>query len=238
MLKSGNSSGKCGFNIVMPQTSSFCHVDFVHSEVSFDFYDKDPWTPFLRITNSYNRTHTLKFDLGFCRGICKNGLIAGKENITFKFAHSKSSARNPHAEFNLREGEFATLETEFVEGLHNLKRYHVPRRFMWPLACKVFQLTIPAQDATDKQKDFWHQRQNAIFALEENYFDKLGENGYAALNVLTDYATRPTVEISRENRIGPLQTYAGSWMQEFVKEIESRDFDFGKYLGQYCQLAV
>ena len=58
------------FNTIMPDTRSFCHMDLVHGQASYDYYDNDPWTPFLRVTNSYNRTKLLRFasTLGFVEG--------------------------------------------------------------------------------------------------------------------------------------------------------------------------
>jgi hypothetical protein len=227
------------YNIVMPKTRSFCHIDFIHPDASFDFYDEDPWTPFLRVTNSYNRTFALNFDLGFCRGICKNGLIAGKQSIEFKYTHSKSSGRDPKGEFAVRSGEFANLEADFIDSLHNLKRYHVPPEFMWPLLCKVFRVTIPDWETlTPQQEMLWEKKLNAVTALRDDYFAMLGQNGYAALNVMTDYASRPTVEISAEQRINALQTYSGEWVTDFVSQIQHREFDFRDYLGKYAALAA
>lgn len=235
LLKSGEM---ILLNVIMPATRSFCHIDFVHSEARFNYFDKDPWSPFLRITNSYNRTHLLRFDLGFCRGVCKNGLIFGKHNIEFKFTHSKLSARDPEAEFSLKAGDFLEMEAEFRASIVNLRRFHVPRKFVWPLACKVFEIRKPGDKASRQKIAVFNKRKEAIEELASKYFEQLGENGYAALNVLTDYATRPPAEFSAEQRINGLQTASGVWMQDFVTQIESRDFDFVSYLGRYAELAA
>ncbi|MDB2318026.1 DUF945 domain-containing protein [bacterium] len=226
------------FNIIKPETCSFCHIDFVHSDAKSDYFDNDPWTPFLRVTNSYNKTRALKFDLGFCRGICKNGLIFGKQTIEFKFTHTKSAKNDPGARFILKSGEFAKLEQEFIENLRNLKRFHVPRNVMWPLLCKLFDLKIPPADATDRQVDSWHAAEHLAKSKMEHYFDKLGENGYAALNVMTDFSTRPPKVGFGPARINTMQTNCGEWTEDFCLEIRSEDFNFAKYLGDYQRLAV
>ena len=64
-------------NITMPKTRSFCHIDLIHKTADFSPWEKDKWTAFLRISNSYNRTRLLRFELGFCRWICLNGIIFG-----------------------------------------------------------------------------------------------------------------------------------------------------------------
>ena len=224
------------FNVIMPKTRSFCHMDFVHDGAQFDPFKKDPWTPYLRITNSYNRMFALNFDLGFCRGICKNGVIFGKKNIEFKFVHSKR-ANDPEVEFKLRAGELLALETEFTEALLNLKRFHVPRVVMWALACKVFRQSLSV-NASPRQQEIWETKNEAIDNLADEYFSKLGENGYAALNVLTDFASRPVGMISAEQRIDRLQRLSGSWMGEFIEAIESREFNFESYLGEYARLVA
>ena len=55
------------YNIIMPFSRSFCHVDFMARTRGIEPWAGDTWAPFLRVTNSYNRTKMLGFDLGFCR---------------------------------------------------------------------------------------------------------------------------------------------------------------------------
>lgn len=228
---------KC-FNVIMPKTRSFCHIDFLHEPLGFTPLSNkdDQWQPYLRVTNSYNRMYALNFDLGFCRWICRNGMIFGKKNIEFKFSHSKRS-QDPVAVFTLRSGEFAALEVQFQALLVNLQRYHVPRKLMWPLFCKAFQLRIPKQ-SDGQAAELFQERLEAVRALTAKYFDQMGENGYAAVNVLTDYATRPTAEKSMEARINGLQSRCGDWMSDFVGRIEQRNFSFEEYLGDYYVLAT
>ena len=177
----------------------------------------------------------LNFDLGFCRDICKNGIIFGKRNIEFKYKHSKRGT-DPNIEFNLRAGELATLEAQFIEALVNLKRFYVPRNVMWALACKVFRIKLRSNELiVEKTNELIVEKQKRINELKKKYFDKLGENGYAALNVLTVFASRPVGVISQENRIDKLQKYAGEWIEDFVFAIESRDFTFESYLGDHYQ---
>eukprot|EP01047_Picozoa_sp_COSAG01_P001877 COSAG01_NODE_46_length_32080_cov_716.589319_26_plen_329_part_00 len=226
------------FNIIKPDTRSYCHIDFVHEEGKNEIFSDDSWTPFLRITNSYNRTYALNFDLGFCRGICNNGLIFGKNSIEFKFTHTRSAKNDPDAQFNLKSGEFVRLEQEFIESLRKLKRFHVPRKFMWPLLCKLFEMKIPTDDTAASQRASWQAAEEIVDSQMTHYFDQLGENGYAALNVLTDFATRPPKLGFGQARVNTMQTHCGNWTEEFSTEINSEDFSFEKYLGEYLTLAV
>ena len=226
------------YNVIMPQSRSFCHMDFVHQDAEHDYFENDPWTPFLRITNSYNKTKLLQFDLGFCRGICRNGLIFGKENIIFKRSHSRSTEKHLREQFVLRRGTFAKLEKEFRESLKTLRVNPFPRGFVWPLVCKVFDIKIPSDTASAKTRENFDRRRSEVAALTAKYFDALGDNGYAALNVLTEYATRPPVEVSPDVRINALQIASGIWMEDFSRQIQRPTFSFVDYLGSHLELAT
>ena len=214
-----------------------CHMDFVHTEAEHDYFDNDPWTPFLRITNSYNKTKLLQFDLGFCRGICRNGLIFGKESIVFKRSHSRSTDKKLRMQFVLKRGTFKKLESEFRSSLETLHANPFPRGFMWPLICKVFDIKRPDDNTSAKSLERFKQRRAEVEKLTERYFEELGDTGYAALNVLTDYATRPPVEISPDSRVNHLQVASGIWMEDFSRRIQKPDFSFVDYLGSYLELA-
>ena len=73
--------------------------------------------------------------------------------------------------------------------------------------------------------------------LTKTYFSEMGSHGYAALNVLTDYASRPEGVIAPEASMHGLQQKAGSWMDDFISAIKSPKFSFDSYLADYCQTA-
>lgn len=224
------------YNLIMPGSRSFCHIDFVHKKRELKLFKDDLWSPYFRISNSYNRMFALKFDLGFCRAICMNGVIFGKRNIEFKFHHSRR-ASDPRISFNISAQHLADLEKQFTESLLNLKRYHVPKKYMWPLVCKVYGLRLP-ENPSQRQFETFKQRERHISSLTKGYFQKLGENGYAALNVLSDFASRPIGYISAEQRVNSLQRDTGIWIDDFVSAIDRRDFSFENYLGDFAQYST
>jgi len=220
------------FNVTIASTRSQCQIDFLHARSRSFINGSDPWAPFIRVSNSYNRSRALKFDLGFCRGICKNGLIFGAESIEFKFSHSKGVSDNATVTFKLKGGTFAKHEARFVEQVNNLSRFHVPRKMMWPLLAKTFRLTVPEPDATPKALENWKLQRTYVARLTERYFDELEDTGYAALNVLTDYASRPPAVAFRQSRMHSLQTSCGVWMKTFTDALKSEKFNFKEYLGE------
>lgn len=224
------------FHITYPKTKSFCHMDFTFKDSGFEPWQGDKWFPFLRVTNSYNRTKPLRFDFGFCRGICTNGMIFGEKSITYKYNHTKGDAGK--ALFNTNIGELRKIEAQFKEKLHNLQRYHVPEKFMLPLVCRTFGIRANAEDLErPKRKIQLHAVKNHIDVLTKQYFTDLGQNGYAALNVLTDFASRPATYISPEAKVDQFQKRSGSWTDEFIAEIKDDKFRFENYLGDYLQTA-
>ena len=96
-------------------------------------------TAFLRISNSYNRTRLLRFELGFCRWICLNGIIFGSKSIEFSYAHTRRGMDRVDR-FVENIGDIRKLETAMTEKLHQLKRYHVPEKEMLPLLCRAFDI--------------------------------------------------------------------------------------------------
>lgn len=224
-------------NITMPQTRSFCHIDLIHGEADFSPFERDQWTAFLRITNSYNRTRKLHFELGFCRWICLNGMIFGAKSIEFSYAHTRRGI-DRSMRFQNNIGDIRKLETQLTEQLHQLKRYHVPETEMLPLVCRAFDVRVSEDlDAESKRADELRTFREQIRELTQRYFGDMGAHGYAALNVLTDFASRPVGVMAPETRIHAFQQRASAWMEDFVQAIQRREFSFDAYLGEYRDVA-
>jgi len=220
-------------NITMPKSRSFCHIDLIHGSADFSPWENDKWTAFLRITNSYNRTRRLRFELGFCRWICLNGMIFGARSIEFSYAHTRRGMDQVHR-FSDNIGDIRKLETQLIEKLHQLKRFYVPKEWMLALFCRAFDLRVDEDALKNRQRvSQLCEIKEQVSELIDTYFRDMGPHGYAALNVLSDYATRPKGVISAEAAINGLQQKTSDWMQEFISAISSSSFSFEKYLAEY-----
>ncbi len=225
-------------NITMPKTRSFCHIDLIHKDGSFSPWEKDKWTAFLRITNSYNRTRLLRVELGFCRWICMNGMIFGSKSVEVSYAHTKRGTSKID-KFAENIGDIRKLEAKLVENLIELKRYHVPESEMLSLICRVFEIDADDDDLEkQKRRDDLVAMREHTKSLTKKYFSDMGQHAYAALNVLTDYATRPVGVLSPESSIHGFQQKAGNWMDEFIAAISSPKFSFDEYLADYRYVAA
>jgi hypothetical protein len=79
-----------------PRTLSYAFIDLMHKTHVLNYWDSeikkdDPFTPFLRVTNSFNGARALRFDIGFMRKHCSNGVIFEEEVATIKASHSKEA---------------------------------------------------------------------------------------------------------------------------------------------------
>jgi len=68
-----------------PRTLSYAFIDLMHKTHVLNYWDSeikkdDPFTPFLRVTNSFNGARALRFDIGFMRKHCSNGVIFEEED--------------------------------------------------------------------------------------------------------------------------------------------------------------
>jgi len=224
-------------NITMPKTRSFCHIDLIHKTADFSPWEADKWVAFLRITNSYNRTRRLRFELGFCRWVCLNGMIFGRKSIEFSYAHTRRGMERVDR-FVQNLGDIRKLEVDLTEKLHQLKRYYVPETEMLAILCRAFDIKV-TKDVLEKPK-----RAENLLALREHarglvnsYFSTMGSHGYAALNVLTDYASRPVGVIAPEASMHGFQEKAGNWMDNFISAIADPAFSFDNYLADYRETA-
>ena len=226
------------YNVVLPGTRSYCHIDLTVEGHEFSFEKKDKYVPFLRVTNSYNRTRPLSFFFGFCRTICKNGVIFSPVGAKISAYHTGTQIRD------LKVGEkdlrlLRNAQAKFTESLLNLSRYAVPPNQMLPLLCKVFQIRV---DESSLKKPLARTQAIALHAkieeLTNRYFFELGHNGYAALNVLTDFASNPTtLRFGGEGRIHRYQTDSMKWIEDFTTKIQEKTFSFSDYVGSAAATA-
>jgi hypothetical protein len=109
---------------------------------------------------------------------------------------------------------------------------------MLPILCKAFNIQV-SKNVYEKPKRvenliaFRDQTQK----MTESYFSQMGPHGYAALNVLTDYATRPKGVISPETSMHSLQEKCGNWIDNFISVISGNNFSFDTYLAGYLETA-
>ena len=132
-----------------------------------------------------------------------------------------------------RIGEIRFLEDQFIAKLQSLRKHTVPQNVILALACKVFNLHL-TRDEAEKMSNA--ERKKAVAFVQKikdnakEYYSQFGANAYAAVNVLTDFASYPC-GLSGVNTVPVLQAKAGALIDEFVEASNKPGFNMANYLG-------
>ena len=229
------------FNIRMSKSKGSCIIDLIlPSDGRNLFGDKNEcYTPFIRIWNSYNKTTKLKYEIGFCRWICLNGVIFGEVGFKFSAAHTSRQAG-----FRLDDIVEAgskklinvkTAWTEFEKKLTKVREIPMPQSLVLAMYCKAFDISIDPKDLSAYQRDSYATQAKKLIDDGKEYFSELGNNGYAMYNVLTDYASYPPVNSFNMNGY---QQKVGQWLTEIVNAYDSNNFKLSEFIGEYLDTAA
>lgn len=229
------------FNIVTPSTMTTCRMDFILPENYYHPFSgnlEDKWTPFIRISNSFNRTLKLRYDIGFCRWMCLNGMILGERSITIGLNHNdryyESEIRRQLLDQVNQLVEAKTIWDDLSKILVVMRNFMVPQDCVLPMYCKAFGVSLEKDDLTDIIKSNWKNRRKAIDETKGEYFKEMGYNAYALMNILSDYASAGVPKLYRDG----YQRKLGSWVDEFGNSITDPHFSLDKYLeGKPMEMA-
>ena len=156
-----------------------------------------------------------------------------------------------------RIGDVALIWSSFEKKMETLRRVNIPSSYALPLFCKVFNIKVqemtmrqldnapypmPLDDFNDFDDLKRPDSELKILGMARNtkqiedsahsYFDSLGNNAYAMMNVLTDYASFPKWTTSPSNYVHGYQRKVGQWIDNFVTESASRNFSLRDYIGE------
>ena len=200
------------FNVLMPRTRSWVQVDYTADHLGFALGAEDRWLPFLRVTNSYNRTKALHFTVGVCRWICTNGMIFGDQSLTLRNTHQGGADLDAMLQHAFTAGA-GRLDLAAVKNrLGNLKTHQVSRDHLLAGTLEALDIQVPESIPESRlHAHGWKDLGPHLSALCERYANDLGENAYALLNAASDYAS--DVEAPRMNAtlVNSYQAKCGQW---------------------------
>ena len=208
------------FNVTMPATRSWAHIDLTADGLEFAPWKKDTWLPFLRVTNSYNRSHALGFKVGVCRWICTNGLIFGERSFKLKITHAKDQNLEGRLveEFGHRRFDW----TEYGERLRKLTRLLVPKERFLAGILEILGVKPPARLPRQRARGGgWWRRGWPLSGLGHRYQETLGANAYALVNAASEYAGDVHAPLMTTARVDALQSRCGSWVDRVLKRYGS-----------------
>ena len=119
------------FSVEAPKTGGHCRIDLKYEgkidgyDWSFSNNEQDEFEPFIRVTNSYNRTRVFDICFGLVRWACKNGMVDWNSSITIKVAHDEMEMERS-IEAKINEAKFRKVIEDFRGVLEPLRRARVP----------------------------------------------------------------------------------------------------------------
>lgn len=224
------------FKVDAPSTGSYCHIDLIHKNYVMNLWDEkkhsDIYIPYIRITNSYNTTRALRFDVGFCRKVCLNGVIFESETIKFTFSHVKYEL-DKDILFLFQQNKISKLFKKFATYTRKLKDFQIRYEQSMRLITSLFNIKKEKEIDFSNKKEDKAEYKLLIDEIEKKlkfYIGELGSNGYSLFNVITDMASHPIKNRYFRRDMNSMQRLAGNWINSFQEEIKKPSFDIEKYL--------
>ena len=129
-------------------TMGSCRIDLVHPASSIDFDASgipgkpDAYGTFVRVTNSYKRSRALRFEIGFIRWTCSNGMIVPGSSIRFEFEHNTRMI-SERVSFEVQKDSFKQLRKRFQSFLAPSWKCEVPLVLFVPAKLAVLCINKP-----------------------------------------------------------------------------------------------
>jgi hypothetical protein len=165
--------------------------------------------------------------------MCTNGILIVDDLVTFRFAHSKAALSQP-PQFTVNQPRLSSWIDGFDADLETLRAHQIAPAVILDLVLAVLRLRPPSSpDAPDYLIGEWEAIQKHLQALIARYTTEVGENAYAAFNVMTDFATRPKGRGSYAREVHTLQRRVGAWLPEFCAKSRLPDFNMDEYLEAF-----
>ena len=219
-----------------PSTGSYCAIDLSHNSAALDFsfvpahQRPEAFGPYIRVTNSYNGLRALRFDIGYHRKVCKNGLILPQSIVRFQFAHVRREIQET-IKFEVARERLTQAREAFQSSLGTLRDFPMDCEESIPLLKAVLGIHAPNPIIPKSPAEAdWNALNLHIGQVATRYFDELGGNAYSAFNAITDFASHPPDNrLVRRDRHG-FQTRVGRWVAEFSQAAPRAGFNLKKYI--------
>jgi len=181
----------------------------------------------VRVTNSYNGTRAVRFDVGFLRAHCSNGVIFEEEAAKIHVPHTRAGIRSIMVARPF-EGMKALAE-KFGRTLAAVRNVPMDTPQGLRLVRHVTGWPKIRDDASATDIDEQAKLDTDLANRMNRYLREIGPNAYAAFNTMTDIASRPP-ESHRFRRDRPtLERSAGAWLRDFSKAASEPGFTLAAY---------
>jgi len=211
------------------------YIDMCSHEYRPPIKFEDFWLPFMRITNSYNRSLKLTYRIGFCHQNTGNRVIFSDRTIDLDTIH-KGVVEKIQKQVRENFDDIAEFEKSFYNGLVGLNKYFLPKKRMLQMLCKVFGYTEKwaVGKRTDGTVTRNHEIVRTVLKWTYEFFEANGDSAYSAFCVLTAFATRPPFDLKRMmvNQLDRNQCIVGDWAVDFVGKMSQPAFNIESCLDE------
>jgi hypothetical protein len=220
------------YKVVAPKSLSSVHIDLIHQDVNFNIWEQETWLPFLRISNSYNRSQALAFEVGFVKKLCSNGVLFNKKTMKLKYIHD----RDHQIRLKSDAGEIFSFSRQFGEQCERLRSVPIPFDDMFPLLCMALKINLRIPTEKQIQNRAEQLKKFRFLVLEQTrcYEEPLGLNAYTAFNIATDLVShndRYQVFPGYSFNIRSFFTRPAGWMEDFIAKTRNPEFKLQEYLS-------
>ena len=219
------------YKVVAPESKASAHIDLIHKDVNFKVWEQEIWLPFLRVSNSYNRTYALSFEIGFARKLCSNGVLFNKETMKIKYVHTKSGKMDLETDSAMIENVSGLFKKQCVL----LREYPIQKEMMFALVCHIMKLNLKLPDNTYLKRKIINLKNlyNNVIDLTTQYGNNGKINAYTTLNIVSDLVSHQNVYKNLAGfhfNVRSFYARPTDWMDEFSGKISSGDFNLNGYL--------
>ena len=216
-----------------PESRSWVAMDLFHRSCAINLgggLATEDFTPFVRVTNSYNASRAVRLDVGFMRGMCSNGMIFSEEAVKILASHTDEEITR--LTFSHPFEGMAALIKQFGETVADVRGVVMTPDQGAEIARRVIGWPVLSEKATTRQRDDQQMLDADLVARRDRYFGELGANAYAAFNLVTDFASHPP-QSSRMRRDRPsLERMAGAWLRGFRTAAKRPGFTVPKHIEE------
>jgi hypothetical protein len=199
-----------------PGTRSWAAMDIHHRAHAMNLMGNggpsETFTPFVRITNSYNGTRALRIDVGFLREHCSNGVIFEQEAATLTVPHTRKGIHSLKVARPF--SGMSALREEFRKTLAAVRSVGITQEEGRKLVHQVTGWPQLPEDPQPWERDEQAKLDADLESRLHGYFEEIGENAYAAFNTMTDIASRPPLSPRFRRDRPTLERRAGAWLRD------------------------
>jgi hypothetical protein len=183
------------------------------------------------VTNSFNGARALRFDIGFMRKHCSNGVIFEEEVATIKASHSKEALAQLKIEITSRS--LPQMWAEFSKFLTNVRSISMDTAQSTLALNTVLRLPTAKPDDKPTRKEGLNALATHFSTRLAGYQKELGTNAYAVFNTLTDIAARPPENVYFQKDRDTIEKRSGSWLKELAHRSQTAGFDLNAWIPSW-----